>query len=230
MMKVTEPRRSTTLGGQVSGVNNVNQPSLGERMARSSGHSEKGPVVSTADGLTWQIGAVIGRERASRGMSIAQLAATSGVSAGLLSQLERGIANPSIETVANIARALNLSIGAFFEGSAESSDVVHPHTRKKLALSDRKVAYELLVPDLQGALSMLYINLPAKFSNEQSPFMHSGEEVIFVQEGKVTIHLGNRSHDLADGDSIRFSSATQHWYQVDSKPVVIISAMTPPSF
>lgn len=200
-------------------------------MGRSAGRNPKEPAASgSADGLTWQIGGVIGRERTTRGMSIAQLAAASGVSAGLLSQLERGIGNPSIETVASIARALNLSIGAFFEGAVENNEVVHPHTRKKLALSDRKVAYELLVPDLQGALSMLHITLPPKFSNQQSPFTHSGEEVAFVQEGEVTIHLGSRSHDLTEGDSIRFSPATPHWYQVGSKPVVIISAMTPPSF
>jgi transcriptional regulator with XRE-family HTH domain len=200
-------------------------------MGRSAGRGQKEPAASgSGEGLTWQIGGVIGRERTTRGMSIAQLAASSGVSAGLLSQLERGIGNPSIDTVASIARALNLSIGAFFEGSAESSDVVHPHTRKRLVLSDPKVTYELLVPDLQGALSMLYITLPPTFSNQQSPFMHPGEEAAFVQEGNVTIHLGNRSHDLGEGDSIRFSSATQHWYQVGSKPVVIISAMTPPSF
>ena len=43
-------------------------------------------------------------------------------------------------------------------------------------LSDRNLIYELLVPDLQGRLSMLHIELPAGFSNKDKPFAHPGEE------------------------------------------------------
>jgi transcriptional regulator with XRE-family HTH domain len=183
------------------------------------------------DGLVGRVGAIIAAERASRGMSIGELARRARISAGLLSQLERGIGNPSLDTVATIARALGIPIGSFFLGAAdEADDVVHPHTRRRLVLAERKLTYQLLVPDLQGALSMLYIEMPKDFSNEHAPFSHNGEEVAFVLEGRLEIHVGSTTRLLEKGDSFRFASITDHWYRTFDEEVVVITAMTPPSF
>jgi transcriptional regulator with XRE-family HTH domain len=181
--------------------------------------------------LISQVGSIVSRERAHRGLTIGDLARQAGLSNGLLSQLERGIGNPSIETLANLARALGIPIGSFFEpASATPDDVVHPHTRSHLVLADKRMTYQLLVPDLKGALSMLYIELPANFSNADAPFCHHGEEVVLVLSGSVEIHIGDRTRLLRAGDSIRFSSAIDHWYQTFNERVVAITAQTPPSF
>ena len=182
-------------------------------------------------GLMSQVGSIIARERASLGMTIGELARKAGVSNGLLSQLERGMGNPSIQTLSLLARTLGIPIGSFFESDNEvSDDVVHPHTRRRLVLADSGMTYQLLVPDLQGDLSMLYIELPARFSNADSPFNHHGEEVVFVLSGSIEIHLGERARLLARGDSIRFNSAIDHWYKTFDERVVVITAQSPPSF
>jgi transcriptional regulator with XRE-family HTH domain len=178
-----------------------------------------------------QIGPIIARERASRGLTIEELARRAGQSAGLLSQVERGIGNPSIATLANIARALSLPIGAFFAGpDREESEVVHPLTRKRLHLADRGLTYQLLVPDVHGALGMLYIELPANFSNEKSPFSHPGEEAVYVVEGSVRLTLAGQRYHMDVGDSIRIGSILPHWYATGDEEAVVITAMTPPSF
>ncbi|GII91595.1 helix-turn-helix domain-containing protein [Sinosporangium siamense] len=184
------------------------------------------------DHLVGRLGAIIATERASRGFSIEELAGRAGISNGLLSQLERGIGNPSIDTLSNIARALGLSIGSFFLGTNDddADGVVHPHTRARLVLADQNLTYQLLVPDLQGALSMLYIEVPAHFSNEHAPFSHSGEEVVFILQGRMEVHVGNLVRVLEQGDSMRFASVTKHWYRTFDEDVVSITAMTPPSF
>jgi transcriptional regulator with XRE-family HTH domain len=189
-------------------------------------HAE-GP--STED-LVGQVGQVIARERAIRGLTIAELAERAGMSAGLLSQLERGIGNPSIETAAKISGALRVPIGTFFVGARQTDGVVHPGTRKRLMLGNQNLVYELLVPDLQGALSMLHIQLPAGFTNANAPFTHAGEEVMLLLEGQVSVHLGTERLELEPQDSLRFASSIPHWYEVGDKPAVVISAMTPPSF
>jgi transcriptional regulator with XRE-family HTH domain len=181
--------------------------------------------------LVGRVGAIIAAERAGRGLSIGELARQAGISAGLLSQLERGIGNPSIDTVANIARALSIPIGSFFlRPTVAADDVVHPHNRRRLVLAERNLTYQLLVPDLRGALSMLYIEMPTGFSNEHAPFSHPGEEVAFVLEGRLEINLGGTARLLEKGDSIRFASITEHWYRTFDEEVVVITAMTPPSF
>jgi transcriptional regulator with XRE-family HTH domain len=181
--------------------------------------------------LVGHVGSILARERLSRGLTIGELASKAGVSSGLLSQLERGMGNPSIQTLSQLARTLGIPIGSFFESvSVNSDDVVHPHTRRHLVLADRSMTYQLLVPNLQGSISMLYIELPSHFSNADSPFNHRGEEIVFVLSGTIEIHIGDRARLLSPGDSIRFSSAIDHWYKTFDERVVVITAQAPPSF
>ena len=182
-------------------------------------------------GIVGALGPRIAQERVVRGHSIEELAERAGISSGLLSQLERGIGNPSLATLVGLASALDVPLGSFFAGNKNNDDiVVRRRMRKRLTLADRRLKYQLLVPDLQGSLSMLYVELPAGFSNELTPFSHAGEECELVLEGTVEAHIGPRTFLLEPGDSIRFASAIPHWFKTFDKPVVIVSAMTPPSF
>lgn len=181
--------------------------------------------------LISKVGSIILRHRKLRKMTITELAAKAGISAGLLSQLERGLGNPSIETLSQLARTLAIPIGTFFESAnSPPGEVVHPHSRRRLVLEDKKMTYQLLVPDMQGALSMLYIELPPGFSNANAPFNHNGEEVVFVLSGTIEIHIEDRQWLLEPGDSIRFQSSVDHWYRTFDERVVVITAQSPPSF
>lgn len=180
--------------------------------------------------LTRWLGQVVAAERAQQGLTVAELARRADVSTGLVSQLERGLGNPSLETVANLARALGIPIGSFFAGASAEGNVVRSEERKKLVLGDGSLAYEMLVPDLSGRLSMLSIELPAHFTNEHAPFEHVGEEVVVVVQGVVDVYVGDSHAQLGEGDSIRINAAIPHWYVTGAEPVRVISAMTPPSF
>ena len=193
--------------------------------------TEKLDYSDAGDDLKGRVGSILARERSNRGMTIEKLAREAGVSNGLLSQLERGMGNPSIVTLSNLARALGIPIGTFFEPiGPETDDVVHPHTRRHLMLADRRMVYQLLVPDMRGAISMLYIELPPGFCNEDAPFNHQGEEVVFVLSGSIEINIGDRKRLLEAGDSIRFLSTIDHWYRTFDEHVVVITAQAPPSF
>ena len=184
-------------------------------------------------GVVDAVGERIARERALRKFSIEELAQRAEVSTGLLSQIERGIGNPSLSSLLGIAGALDLPLGSLFfggvNGNGESDMVVRPHARKRLVLSDHNLVYELLVPDLQGRLSMLHIELPAGFSNQDKPFSHPGEECELVLQGRLEAHVGERVFALGPGDSVRFNCAIPHWFKTFDQKVVIISSMTPPS-
>jgi transcriptional regulator with XRE-family HTH domain len=193
--------------------------------------TEKPSASGNSAGLIGEVGSIISRERRRRELTIAELARNAGISSGLLSQLERGMGNPSIETLSHLARTLGIPIGTFFETvSAPPGEVVHPHTRRRLVLEDSGMTYQLLVPDLKGTLSMLYIELPPGFSNANAPFNHHGEEIVFVLSGSIEINIGDRKMLLAPGDSIRFFSTIDHWYQTFDERVVVITAQSPPSF
>jgi len=179
--------------------------------------------------LSGVVGATIAVQRAAHGLTIEDLARRSGTSTGLLSQLERGIGNPSLGTLTRLAQALEIPIGSFFAGPNEADMVIHPQSRKRLVRSDKNLTYQLLVPDLQGALSMLWIEMPPGFTNAHDPFRHLGEECMLVLEGEIEAHAEGRTLLLRAGDSIRFASSMPHWYRTFETKVVLITAMTPPT-
>src|SRR5690606_32757043 len=77
----------------------------------SSNHDQP-PVDATADLNV--IGAELHRMRVDHGLSVQDLAEASGISTGMISQIERGLANPSINTISKLATALGLQLGIFF--------------------------------------------------------------------------------------------------------------------
>jgi transcriptional regulator with XRE-family HTH domain len=182
-------------------------------------------------------GAKLNALRTAAEVTIEALADKAGVSVGLLSQLERGKGNPGFNTLAKLAYALNVPIGTFFAGPAPRDPVVRRNKRKKLmqpvSWKNAKSApvYELLTPDLQRKLEVIWVELPAGQSNEEQPFVHDTEECGILLSGTLEVHLGDETYLLHEGDSIAFHGLMPHWYRnPGKKPAVSIWIITPPSF
>ena len=173
--------------------------------------------------------------RLERGLTVEGLAREAGVSTGLISQLERGLGNPSFLTLQRLAETLELPFGHFMQGPQPVGGmVVRADQRKRLIVphaGEAEIVHELLTPDLRGSLEVLRTSVPAGWSNEAQPFHHPGEECVHVLSGRLHVTVGASIFDLEDGDSITYDSATPHWYHNRSEePVTIIGAVTPPSF
>jgi quercetin dioxygenase-like cupin family protein len=162
-------------------------------------------------------------------MTLEEVSEQTGVSVGLLSQLQRGIGNPSFNTLLKIAEGLDVPISSFFEGAQHTSDpVVHKDQRKKLMLDGPNVVYELLTPDLNRALEFLWIELAPGESTER--FSHEGEESGIVLQGTLEVHLGDEVYLLGEGDSISFRSTTPHWHANPGKErMICVWVATPAS-
>ncbi len=183
-----------------------------------------------------QFGRKLGPLRVAANLTIEELAEKAGVSTGLVSQLERGIGNPSFNTMAKLAYALGVPIGTFFTGTAPADPVVRKANRKKLTYSalgndGPAPVYELLTPDLQRKLEVIWVELPPGQSNEDAPFVHDTEECGILLSGTLEVHLGQQVHVLEAGDSIAFHGLVPHWYRNPGDvPAVSIWIVTPPSF
>jgi transcriptional regulator with XRE-family HTH domain len=172
--------------------------------------------------------------RVERGLTVERLAREAGVSTGLISQLERGLGNPSFLTLQRLAETLELPFGYFMQGpQPQGGMVVRAAERKRLVVphNPTEIVHELLTPDLRGSLEVLRTSVPAGWSNEAQPFHHPGEECVHVLSGALHVTVGASTFDLEEGDSITYDSATSHWYANRSdQSVTIIGAVTPPSF
>jgi transcriptional regulator with XRE-family HTH domain len=177
-----------------------------------------------------EVGERLRRFRA--GTSINELSRAAGVSRGRISEIERGIANPSFETLWRLSKALSISISAFFAGpDPEVAMVVRKRERKRLVLPRDKLEYELLTPDLQRSLEVILLRAPPGFDNSHSPLTHDGEKCIYVVNGTLTMNVGGTEYELRAGDSITFDASIAHYAANRGKAVVqAYQVVTPPSF
>lgn len=196
---------------------------------------EEGGNVAEADerGVD-QLGRRLSALRARAGFTISALAASAGVSQGLVSQIERGAGNPSYTTLIKLADALQVPVGAFFGGAEHAWEpvaVVRAGDRRRLSLSDEGLVYEMLTPSLRGRLGMMRAEIPPGYSNALAPYRHEGEEVMLLLAGTLHVTVGGKESVLEAGDAITYdASVPHHLHNKEAIPAVIVGAMTPPSF
>lgn len=178
------------------------------------------------------IGKRVQELRLKRNMSIRGLSQCSGMTPSMLSQIERGLVNPSINTLKLISQALDMPMFLFFKEDENKDLVVRRDKQKTIGRPDETdVVYSLLTPDVSGSIEFCLMSIPAR-SGAESPFQsHSGEEVAYVMEGPVEILVEDVSYTLETGDSIRIPPMNSHkWINHMDIPVKVIFAVTPPSF
>lgn len=188
-----------------------------------------------------ELGRKIRAVRLQAGMTLQKLARAAGVSQSLVSQVERGLASPSITTLRRLAGALGVPIAALFLGSSEASNgetdrlgrrlVVRRPERKSLHVPRSKVVYELLTPDLSRRIEFLWIEYEPGSVTHPAPMSHPGEENAVCLEGSVVVSIEGDEFVLGKGDSISFDSGRPHQVEnrTDSR-AILISAITPPAF
>lgn len=198
----------------------------------ASSHSDTPQSTSASSDLKL-IGEQLHSARLDLNLSVQALADASGISAGMISQIERGLANPSINTISKLASALRLQLGIFFEPrpQADHEIVVRKGQRRRIGIPDPNFVYELLVPDLSRTLEFVWVESAPGSSTENSPFQHEGEECGLVLQGTLEVHLGDDVFVLEAGDSIIFDSRRPHWYRnIGTERVLSVWAITPPTF
>jgi transcriptional regulator with XRE-family HTH domain len=202
------------------------------------------------------LGAQVRALRTRRGLTAAALAKRCDVSRSLVSQVETGRISPSLDVVRRLAAALDVPISALFasgpaerhgygdggrgnggnggnggDGAPRRAQLVRRDARKGLRLPRSKITYELLSPDLRGALQVQWVELAPGERAPAEGFVHQGEECYVVLQGTIRFRVGEEEFVLHAGDALTFDSALPHGATNDGPAsAVAISAMTPPSF
>jgi transcriptional regulator with XRE-family HTH domain len=186
------------------------------------------------------LGAKIREHRKARGLTLTELAGQCDISPSFLSQIERDKANPSVSTLKTIAKVFGVSLGSFFEEEAlpgsypppveTLAKVVRADQRKVLIYPGSGIRNELLSPDLQRAIQLMWIVMPP--GTDTGDFLvHEGEECGIVLQGTLEIWVGDERHILNAGDAIYHPSSAPHRSRnVGEVDVIMVGAITPPSF
>jgi DNA-binding transcriptional MerR regulator/mannose-6-phosphate isomerase-like protein (cupin superfamily) len=169
------------------------------------------------------------RLRTRRGLSLAQVARSTGVSVGFLSALERGQMRASVATLRRIARFYHTNILSLFQAAGENPRLVRPAQRKILQ-TESGVRMELLAWGNTAMEPHLFRVKPGGGSGES--YTHEGEEFLHILRGEFEIWLGGKEHyRLKPGDSLYFESSTPHrWRNPGRSETWLLWINTPPTF
>lgn len=177
------------------------------------------------------LGKKIRVKRMEKQLTLKELAERTGVTQGFLSQVERGLTDPSITSLRRISKALDVPIFYFLMDEAKSNPVVRKDERQVLKFPDSHLTFELLSPDLNRSIEMMMARLEPGAVTCDEPLTHPGEENIVVIQGEMKIQIGEEVYFLAEGDSIYYFSSIPHKiWSIGTEDLIFISAITPPEF
>ncbi|HLL09359.1 MAG TPA: XRE family transcriptional regulator [Nocardioidaceae bacterium] len=149
------------------------------------------------------------------GLSVAQLAARSGLSKGMLSKLENAQASPSLATLARLSGALGVPVTAFFRGLDEERDVLFVKAGQGLDISHRGSRaghrYQNLGSMRGPHKRMEPVLVTLVERSEVFPlYQHAGTELLYVITGTMEYTYGDATYTLEPGDALQFSGETTH--------------------
>jgi transcriptional regulator with XRE-family HTH domain len=188
-------------------------------------------------------------------MTLKQLAEMTRLSVGLLSEVERGLAQPSMSSLKKIAQALGFSLFDFdderkkadarpirsavrpkrsLRGADYEDDiqVVHAGKRKKLIYPRISAVFELLTPDLNRSHEVLYVKYKRGFTSGLEPIVDPpGEKCVFILSGCLEMKIGRKPVQLHQGDSVSYpGNAPVSLRVVGEEACEAICFATPPTF
>lgn len=179
-----------------------------------------------------QIGSRLRRLRKERRMSLSVLSERSGVSTGLISQIERDLVAPSVVSLYHIAQALDTDISYFFANPSSGYTLQRKGAHRIIMTNGDLDQHEMLTSSRQDrALDMLCLTLRGGESYNRECISHQGEECCYVLSGELTILIDDEELVLKPGDSLHFSSKHPHLYlNCGEEDCVSIWAMAPKFF
>lgn len=168
--------------------------------------------------------------RTTRGLSLRALAAETGVSATLLSQIERGVTEPSLATLRSLAAFFGESVSSLFDDQHSPPVwVSRPGERSTITGPRGRLRYERLTPS-NGQMEVLRGVLAPGESTSDDLWAHPSLECAFVLTGVLTVELGGDRHTVTAGEAITFDGRQAHLYRNDTaEPVEFIVSVTPPN-
>ncbi len=165
------------------------------------------------------LGARVRALREAMDLSLRDLAERSGVSAPMLSQVERGETSPTLQVAARIASGLELRLSQLLRLDEDGAvSVVRCNQRRKGATAGKGHRYEVLSPPLPGQraeLSRHTLAPGAATAGPGDPPVHEpgSRETALVESGQLVLACDGRRFELNAGDCVTFDADLPHHFE-----------------
>jgi XRE family transcriptional regulator, regulator of sulfur utilization len=168
---------------------------------------------------TTSVGSRIRALREGMGLSLRDLTDRSGVSAPMLSQVERGETSPTLAVAGRIAAGLELSLSQLLRiDEGDGVVVVRAAERLNGGAPRSGHRYEVLTPPVPGQraeVSLHVLRPGAATGGADDPPMHEpgSRETAVVVEGSLRLVCGGVAHELEEGDAVTFDADLPHHFE-----------------
>lgn len=172
----------------------------------------------TDDFLKLDMGGKLRRLREENGLSLADLARRAALAEAAVRDFEDGRAVPAVGELLNIANALGVSIGHFFQTRIPDKRVEVVRAAERWTVKARSEAggvlnyrYQSLSHGLTEKLMQPFIvEVPPSQDSALNRSQHEGEEFLFVLAGVLEVEIAGERHRLEPGDAIYYDSRQPH--------------------
>ncbi len=168
----------------------------------------------------YRIGDKLRTLRLSKKMGLVELGRHTGLSAALLSKVERGRLFPTLPTLLRIALVFGVGLEFFIGGDRERDSVSVVRRRERQRFPERaggkdvSFFFESLdFAAVERRLNAYYAEFEPVSPEKSRPHQHAGVEFLYVLKGKLALRVAGEDHLLEDGDSVYFRSTQPHSYR-----------------
>jgi transcriptional regulator with XRE-family HTH domain len=160
------------------------------------------------------LGGTIKSERSRQKLSLDNLAQMSGVSKGMLSQIERGKTNPTVAVLYKIAAGLRVEPSRLLPTTPKTSGVwrvIRSDDDRYVFIKNKNCRIRTLSPlDLEKQIEFYEITFMPKGELVSEAHYHGTEEILTVAQGRLHVRSGDHEAEIVHGDSVHFSADVAH--------------------
>jgi transcriptional regulator with XRE-family HTH domain len=186
-------------------------------------------MAAAADPAISAVGPRVKALREAMDLSLRDLSERSGVSAPMLSQVERGETSPTLQVAARIAAGLELKLSQLLRLDEDGAvSVVRAGEGRRGGAGGH--TYEVLTPSqpgLRAEVTRHALAAGAVTGGPGDPPRHEpgARETATVEAGAVTLHVDGAEHALATGDTVTFDADLPHHFANHSKEEAVLLAI-----
>ncbi len=169
--------------------------------------------------------------REKTGRNQGDVATVAGISTSMLSQIERGVVSPSIDTLLLVCHALDLDVSELFKGIYPKRPLSIHRPKERLSMKTAGIRYEQLITGRSGAFNaeLFLMEVAPGAASTLSDRGHEGVEMGYVLEGEAQLSVDNKEYTVRQGDSFSFESHRPHrLHNTGTVPFKAVWAMSPP--
>lgn len=180
----------------------------------------------------YEIGEKVKALRLRKKMALVELGKHTGLSAALLSKIERSNIYPPLPTLLRIALVFGVGLDYFFRDETTRPVVAVMRKKDRLrfpAQEEGPISYffESLDFNANERKFDVYLAHFQALSVEEAPsHAHEGFEFLYLLSGKLSLTTGRHEHQLGEGDAIYFDASVPHSYRQISKSACVAVTVT----